>query len=369
MERRSGAYGVAGASAPPARSGAGSRAARSPGVRRGLLGLTLVLVVLLAGCTSDRGSSDSLAAQEPAADTLAGGGSAEEVMADGPVAAGDTTATSGRQVVVHADVQVTVDDPRAAAAQVVTLVEDAGGRVDAREEYSGSEGSQSSLVGEGDEGDAGTADIARSDATATLTVRVPSADLTDVLDALADIGEVSRLSQNTDDVTSTAQDLDARIDALKISVARMEDLLGRAASTTELLQVEAALSERQGNLESLESQRASLAEEVALSTLTVTLTTIPPEPAPDEESEPGGFLQGLSAGWNALFAFLRGTVLVLGALLPWLALGGLVALVVLGARRVIDRRRAEPVQPAAPEEPEEPELPAELEQPAGSPHD
>ncbi len=63
------------------------------------------------------------------------------------------------------------------------------------------------------------------------------------------------------------------------------------------------------------------------------------KPAPDEASEPGGFLQGLSAGWDALFAFLRGTVLVLGALLPWLALGGLIALVVVGARRVINNRR------------------------------
>ncbi|WP_448059256.1 DUF4349 domain-containing protein [Cellulomonas hominis] len=338
MERRSGAHGVAEAR-----------------MRRGVLGLVLVLGVLLAGCTSDRSADADSAAQAPAADSQAGGGSAERTLADGPVdAGGDTSAASGRQVVVHADVQVTVDDPRAAAARVVALVEDAGGRVDAREEYSGSEGSQNGLVGEGDQG---THDVPRTDASATLTVRVPSADLTGVLEDLADIGEVSRLNQTTDDVTTTAQDLDARIDALEISVARMEDLLGRAASTTELLEVEAALSERQGTLESLESQRASLAEEVALSTLTVTLTTVPPEPVADD-SRPGGFLDGLSAGWDALYGFLRGTVLVLGALLPWLALGGLITLAVVGVGRMVDRRHGRPGADAATPGAADPDAPA-----------
>ena len=41
----------------------------------------------------------------------------------------------------------------------------------------------------------------------------------------------------------------------------------------------------------------------------------------------GGFLGGLQNGWNALLTTLNGLVVVLGALLPWLVVVGLVLLV------------------------------------------
>jgi Domain of unknown function (DUF4349) len=138
------------------------------------------------------------------------------------------------------------------------------------------------------------------------------------------------------DVTSTAVDLDARISALQASVARLQALIEGAASTQALLEVERALSERQEKLESLQSQRALLADQVELSTLTVHLEPAGVAPA----GGPDGFLEGLGTGWRALVTVLGAAVVVLGILLPWLAVAALVTGAVLVPIRMVRRRTA-----------------------------
>ena len=159
-------------------------------------------------------------------------------------------------------------------------------------------------------------------------VRVPSDALTGVLADLEDLGDVANVSVSRSDVTTTAVDLDARISALRTSVARLQSLMEGAATTEALLAAEDALSKRQQELESLQSQRALLADQVELSTLTVHL--VPFGVAPP--GGPDGFLDGLGTGWRALVTALSAAVVVLGVLLPWLALGALVTAAVLAVR-------------------------------------
>src|SRR3954452_18379719 len=109
-----------------------------------------------------------------------------------------------------------------------------------------------------------------------------------------------------------------------------------AASTEALLAAEKALSERQEKLESLQSQRALLADQVEQSTLTVHLHPVGVAPA----GGPKGFLEGLGTGWAALVSTLGAAVVVLGVLLPWLAVGGLAAAAVLVTIRLARRRTA-----------------------------
>ena len=102
-------------------------------------------------------------------------------------------------------------------------------------------------------------------------VRVPADELTGLLADLEDLGDVASVSVSRSDVTTTAVDLDARISALQTSVARLQALMDGAATTEALLAAEEALTERQEELESLQSQRALLADQVELSTLSVHL--------------------------------------------------------------------------------------------------
>ena len=289
-------------------------------MRRLLATAAPLAMALLVGCTGPTG------AESGTADGAAGGGAVVPAPAF-PGTGGDAPAAPDRQVVTTATTSLAVEDPAEGAQRVSELVESVGGRVDERTEQASS-------------GEDGTQGV-----VAHLVVRVPAAALTGVLEDLADLGDVESVSVSRSDVTATAVDLDARISALRTSVERLQALMDAAASTEALLEAEKALSERQEELESLQSRRSLLADQVELSTLQVNLEPFGVAPA----GGPDGFLEGLSTGWRSLVSALGATVVVLGVLLPWLAVALLVACGIL----VSVRRARRPAAVAAPPPPQE----------------
>jgi hypothetical protein len=169
-----------------------------------------------------------------------------------------------------------------------------------------------------------------------MTLRIPADRVSATLDALDKLGEVRDRHVETVDVTGTAQDLDARIAALRTSTDRLRELMADADRTSDLIEIEAELSTRQAELDSRVSERNRLSDEVAMSTLHVEIVA---ESSPAAQARPGGFLGGLSAGWSALVTTFNVVVLVLGAIIPWLALAGVVLLVVVAVRKEIAKRR------------------------------
>ena len=283
--------------------------------------VAVLSMALLVGCSGGGPSGTDSSGSDGGA---GGGVSVPEPAGPGnPEAAPDTD--TDRQVVTTATASLAVEDPADGAQAVSELVESAGGRVDERTEQAAS----------GEDGLEG--------AVANLVVRVPANALTGVLADLEDLGDVERVSVSRSDVTATAVDLDARISALQTSVARLQVLMDAAASTEALLDAEEALSERQERLESLQSQRALLADQVELSTLNVHLEPFGVAPA----GGPEGFLDGLGTGWRALVTALGAAVVVLGILLPWLVVAVPVAAGVLVPVRLA-RRRAAAVPPTPP---------------------
>src|SRR5699024_3349409 len=111
--------------------------------------------------------------------------------------------------------------------------------------------------------------------------------------------------------------LDARISALEVSTERLEDIMGEADSAADLLEAEKALSERQGELESLVAQRDDLEDQVSMSTLEVELRET------DSGGDRGGFAEWFGALGTTLVASAGGLVLVLAALLPWVVVIGI----------------------------------------------
>src|SRR5699024_869340 len=147
----------------------------------------------------------------------------------------------------------------------------------------------------------------------------------------------------SDDVTQYGRDLDARISALEASTDRLLGLMEEADSSEALIDAENALSERQADLEALRSEREYLSDQVAMSTLTVSLTA---ESTADFEA--GGFLGGIKSGWNSLVGFLGRALAALGALAPWASVRGVPApLIFWLVRRRRRRRRSRLPQPRA----------------------
>ncbi|ANP73668.1 DUF4349 domain-containing protein [Cryobacterium arcticum] len=286
---------------PATSSTAGVRARRrSP--RLGLAAGVILAAVLLAGCTTS--TSDSLGPQS--AESMDAGTVPGQLVAPGEAAAGDA-ATADRSVITTGSVSVTVEDPIGAAEDAVTIVEEAGGRVDSRTENPKTE---------------------NQPASANLSLRIPAGDLDRTLDELRALGTVNYVSLNASDVTQQSQDLDARITALSTSVDRLLALMTQATSTTDLVAIEGELSTRQAELESMRSQRDYLSDQVEYSTVSLELYstgTVAP-------GAPDNFWTGIVAGWNTLVVALGGLLVGIGFALPWLAIvavfGGIVFLIV-----------------------------------------
>ena len=287
--------------------------------RRGFRALVpfALAAVLLSGCAamSSVESSDSL----PDYGVDSGGAEAPAFEGDGGQSGDDLA--DDRSVITTGYLYVTVDAPLESATEAVAIVESAGGRVDARQEFAPQGG------------DAGGAQ---------LTLRIPAERLTATLDRLKELGEVEELQLSASDVTREVQDIDARVTALRSSITRLLALQDEAATVEDLIALETAISDRQAELESLEAQQRYLADQVGLSTITLVLGSRDVAPV----TEPDTFLTGLIAGWEALVAFGSGLLVLLGVLLPWLVLLGLLGLVVLLIVRRARRRSAPTVASA-----------------------
>lgn len=258
--------------------------------------LFVIAALALAGCSAagmNESASDSGSVGIEELQTVAG-------EAEGT----DLDAAQDRQLVTTGYLTITADDPIAAASDAIAIAERAGGRIDAR--------SEDAPVN----GDAGSAQV---------TLRLPSKTLTQTIDDIKALGTVEVLSLSSIDVTTEAQDLDARIAATTASLDRLLGLLTTANTTETVLALETAITERQGNLESMQAQRRLLADQVSLSTLQLDLISVADAPA----DEPDTFLSGLLAGWGGFVAFFSALLVLFGVLLPWLVLTAVIAAIVL----------------------------------------
>jgi hypothetical protein len=222
-----------------------------------------------------------------------------------------TAVTTAPQVIKTASTTIEVADVPAGSAQVVAL---AG-------QFSGSVQNQDQSNADGV-------------SYANLVVRIPADQLDAFMEALNGIGTVQSLSIAAADVTPQVLDIEARIASLEASIARLEELQSQAANVADLVAIETELANRQGELDSLTSQRDYYADQVAMSTVYISLT-----PTSAQGIVTPDFAGGLQQGWQALLNFLAFAVTAAGFLLPVLLLAGVITIVVLAIVRAVRRRR------------------------------
>ena len=177
----------------------------------------------------------------------------------------------------------------------------------------------------------------------TLVLRVPGRHFEQVLVAIRDFTTVQSTQRKGEDVTTEVIDLDARIRTHEVSLRRLRGFLDRAEDVETMIRLESEIAEREASLESLRAQSAYLADQVAMATVTVRMST--PD-APDPEPDPlegAGFLSGLRGGWGALQDVLVVAATVTGAVIPFGVLLGLVGVPVALWLRL---RRRNPARPA-----------------------
>jgi hypothetical protein len=283
---------------------------------------TMAGAFLLAGCSASGGdgSTDSVAVEGGA--PVAGGemGMADEMAPDMATGARAPLPTE-QQVIRTGYLAMRVDDVTKTVFDVHALTKKRQGLV-ASEDVS-----------------------SNGDATyATITSRIPSADLDGFIADVSALGTVDSLNVTAADVTSQVVDLDARITALQTSIDRLTQLLAQASRIEDLLSIETQLAQRQSELDSLTAQRDYLGDQVALSTITVSLSPITSAP----EVDAPGFLTGLQNGWAAFVSLIMVALTALGFMLPFLVIVAIIAVPVTFALvRASHRRRAQNTEPQA----------------------
>jgi hypothetical protein len=279
------------------------------GVRRWRTTAVLGAVALgvsaaLTGCSADSDDAGSTQnAQAPAAARPPAGGAAGPAQAgnEGVDKAAQAPAVDVEQraIVYTGSITVRVEELNQSAAKAAAYAVGAGGFVAADKRNTGT----------------GADD-------ASLTLRVPAAKFTAVVDQLAGLGVEESRGVNTEDVTEETIDVDARIATQTARVNSGRRLLAEAKSLTDLVMLESELAKREADLASLQAKKRRLADITALSTITAVLLD-PQAAAQQADDDPAGFLGGLRSGWTALVASLAVLLTVLGALLPWLIALGL----------------------------------------------
>jgi hypothetical protein len=277
----------------------------------GLLAGTLLAIAGLAACSRTTSAPSSAPGAGPARGEDAaqgGGGTAAEppgAAPGAPAADGDANQAPSRvrlarSLIYTGSITIRVDNVVEAADRAVTIATGLGG-----------------IVG----GDRRTLDEGRSEAQ--LVLRVPADKFSAALSELArQLGEEESRSVQTEDVTEAMIDLDTRLATQRASVERVRALLARARTIGEVVSIEGELTRREAELASLELRKERMADQVALSTITVILRG--PEAPGEQPKEPDtGFIAGLKAGWKGFVTSVNVVLTVAGTLLPWLLAIGL----------------------------------------------
>ena len=127
---------------------------------------------------------------------------------------------------------------------------------------------------------------------------------------------------------------------LNASLERLETLLEQATTTAELIELEAAITQRQAERDSLVSQQNYLSDQIQFASISIELRTEGEAPPRDPDS----FVDAIVAGWFALVAFAGSSVIFLGMALPWIAVG---AVVLVPLTWLLVRQRARKAKKAA----------------------
>ncbi len=166
----------------------------------------------------------------------------------------------------------------------------------------------------------------------SLEIRIPASRFDVFLeDATNGVNDFDKKEINVEDVTEQFLDLEARIKAKKRVESRYLDLLEKAKTIKEILEVESQLETLRSEIESMEGRMKYMSSQIAFSTLHLDVY--------QEDPEASAFADDLSDGLGTGLNILRSLFIFTLTIWPlWLIAG----LVYFGFRLMKRKRKANP---------------------------
>lgn len=297
----------------------------------------LVLLLALAGCgasgstTSDNASPES-AAGYMVAETMADNSLTEESIASAQV-------PENRKWIVTVDMSAETEDMDTLIGALQEHIDSLGGYVQNQRVTNGSQYSSYRYR------------------SASLTVRIPAEDVDQFTQEVSGISNVVRTNKNLEDVTLSYTATESRVKALETEEARLLELMEQAENMSDLLEIEARLTDVRYELENYTSQLRTYDNKIDFATIYLSIEEVQEYTPVEEETLweriSGGFVSSLKGlGEGALEVLVW--VIVSS---PYLVVWGIIAAVVIvlvkrHRKRKTDKKR-KPTAPAEPEQKEE----------------
>ena len=218
-------------------------------MKKRLFALLLVLVLtasVLAGCGASSGHKDMAMPEAAAPMEAPAKGTNSMAFSAGGAA---TPVQTGQKLIRRVNIDAETEDLDALLEKLTAQISSMGGYIEQQNLYNGS------------------AYASYRSRSANLTVRIPADKLDGFIGQVKGVSNVISYNESQEDVTLTYVSTESRIKALETEEARLLELLAQAENMTDLLQIEARLTDVRYELESVKSQLLVLSNQVDYATV------------------------------------------------------------------------------------------------------
>jgi hypothetical protein len=278
----------------------------------------LLLAGILTGCASKMSTDVALNGNHVYSESGSGIYDGAEKKEEMGISSSSDTQLADRKLIKTVELNTETEEMDMLIAAINTQVSELGGYIENQRVYNGS------------------AYASRRSRSASMTIRIPAERLDDFVNHVAENTNIVSRYDYIDDVTLTYVATESRVAALKTEETRLLELMAQAETMSDLLQVEARLTDVRYELEQVTSQLNVLKNQVSYGTIHLAIDEVKEYTPVEEETFwqriSGGFVDSLKDIGDGIVEL---TVFVL-ANLPYLVILGAVAaaVIVLGKRHI-----------------------------------
>lgn len=244
------------------------------------------------------------------------------------------------KIIYSADATIETTEFDATVAALDAMIESYGGWV----ESSSVNGAKYSSISKG----------SRTNRNASYTVRVPNGKFNEMMSELSSLGNIPYSHVYTENVTSQYYDTQARLETYQAQEKRLTELLEKAETVTDVIEIENELTEVRYRIESLQTSLRGWDRRVSWSTLYLTINEVseytPAKTRTYGEKISDAFRNGIEYLGDVFVDFVEMLPVLLFLLLIVIAVIAVIRAIFFNARRKEKRKAKKEEKAAAKEE-------------------
>ena len=284
----------------------------------------LLALTMLAGCgaSSSPAMKNEMAMDYAVAETYAEApGAAAGTLSGASDSIAQETSTD-QKLIKRVDMEAETEDLEALLPQLMEEISALKGYVESQEIFNGSSYASYRYR------------------NARLTIRVPAENLDGLVQQVKGVSNVVSYNERVEDVTLTYVDMETRILVLETERDRLLELMDQAETMSDLLEIEARLTQVRSNLESINAQLRVLQNQVSYSTVDLYISQVKAYTEVEEQTVwqriASGFTKNLKNMGEDLVDFFVWVVTYSPQLILW---AGIITVVIIVLRRSFRKRK------------------------------